>query len=913
MRQGMTLSRVLLAGCAFAAFVPTLAAAAEAPPAEVVSEVVVTGSRVVRDGYEAPTPTTVVGKAELEAAAPANIADYINRMPELSGSVTPRSGVNGTTAGANFLNMRALGPNRTLVLLDGHRVAATTLTGAVDISLLPSGLVERVDLVTGGASAAWGSDAVAGVVNFVLDRNYVGLKGFAQAGVSEEGDAGSYKAGLTFGTKFAGDRGHFLFSGERSDVRSTKPTASRDWFKNYNIINNPNGGSPTRVILPNVGISQATPGGLITAGPLRGTQFLADGTPAPYNFGFVSGLNSVGGDGFLLSGVGNLQVPVRSDSLFARASFEIAPEVTVFGEAGYAKARASYDVRYYQRDGNITVRNDNAFLDATTRARMAAAGVPTFNLGKVHLDFPAARVDIERELVRYLVGAEGKFGDGWSWDVYYQHGKTDFLSHATSPKIAEYNLATDAVRNPAGQIVCRSTLTNPTNGCVPLNIFGASATDAARAYIIGTGRQLVTIKQDVAAANLRGEPFSLWAGPVSLAAGVEYRKEQYDADADAISIANNFFIGNYKPSSGDFDVKEIYGEAVVPLLADAPLVKKLEFDGAVRYTDYSESGTVTTWKAGLSWDVVEDLRLRGTLSRDIRAPNLNDLFLASASLNFAITDPFTKQSYSVQRLTSGNPDLDPERADTFSVGAVYRPHWFPGFSASIDYYKIEIKQAIVTPDAQTVITQCFNGVAALCSAITRGPNGLVTQLRVVPQNVQKEKAEGLDMEATWRGDLDTLFAGAPGQLTLRAFATNAQNRKVIAPGSTLSYAGAAGDGGNGVARWRALASATLDNGPLSATLTGRYISRSLLKREWGPNDIDDNTVPARIYFDLAASYRFTVRGVKLQAFAAVDNLLDQDPPVAVSVAGNSFITSGTNANLYDTIGRYFRGGLRFEF
>ncbi|MFD2499564.1 TonB-dependent receptor [Rhizorhabdus histidinilytica] len=209
----------------------------------------------------------------------------------------------------------------------------------------------------------------------------------------------------------------------------------------------------------------------------------------------------------------------------------------------------------------------------------------------------------------------------------------------------------------------------------------------------------------------------------------EWRKEQYNArQPDAISLTNGFFLGNYKPSAGSYNVREGYFEAVVPLLADLPFAKRVEFDGAVRYTDYSTSGSIATWKAGLSWEIDDQLRLRGTISRDIRAPNLNELFLASASLNFAIVDPVTGTSYSVRRVTAGNRNLGPERALTKSAGIVYRPNWFPGFSASVDVYDIKIDDAIFTPDGQVVLDQCQAGVQQLCGAITRGAGNLVTEI-----------------------------------------------------------------------------------------------------------------------------------------------------------------------------------------
>lgn len=266
-----------------------------------VSEVQVTGTRIVREGFDAPTPTTVAAIEDINKLAPASIADYVNRLPVFSGSVTPRSsvGANGIVSGGNYLNTRSLGPTRTLILLDGRRLPPSTITGLVNINLIPTALVQRVDVVTGGASAAWGSDAVAGVVNFVLNKDFQGVRGSLQAGVSEEGDAPSRNVEIAFGRQFADGRGHLALSGEYINLGVAGPVGSRSWYQGHKVIANPafvaGNGQPRLVVLPNVGISNATEGGLIVAGPLRGTQFGPGGVPAPFNFGFTSGLQSAGG------------------------------------------------------------------------------------------------------------------------------------------------------------------------------------------------------------------------------------------------------------------------------------------------------------------------------------------------------------------------------------------------------------------------------------------------------------------------------------------------------------------------------------------------------------------------------------------------------------------------------------------
>lgn len=920
MRQKNFRGSFLMGVAAIALLAPPAIAQEAAADDVPMGDIVVTGTRVVRDGYQAPTPTTVVGVAEIQKSAQVQLADYINQLPQLSNSLSPTTNRNGSSSGASFLNLRGLGVNRTLVLLDGRRVTPSSLTGNVDFALLPQALVQRVDIVTGGASSAWGSDAVAGVVNVVLDREYKGLKGEIVKGISDEGDGGQFKANLSFGTPFADGRGHFIASVEHSELKDIPRAGSRGWYKGWNIVNNPayvaGGSQPLRLLVPNVGLSRATPGGLISAGPLANTQFQANGQPAPFRPGTTTGLLSVGGDGYLAGQDQQLLTPVNWDTVYARAEYEFSPAFTLFADGNYAKADSSYSVRLYQRDGNIAISRQNAYLDPTTAARMTAAGQTSFMLGKIHTDLPVAKVKSSRELIRGVLGANGKLGGSWSYDAYYQYGRTLFDTAAVNNVItANYNNAVDAVDQGLiqngianGNIVCRSTLTSPTNGCVPFNVFGTgNISQAAQNYILGEATQSTVIKQQVGAVNLRGEPFSLWAGPISVALGAEWRKEEYEArQPDAISLVNGYFLGNYKPSAGSYNVREGYFETVVPLLVDSAIAKRVEFNGAVRYTDYSTSGSITTWKAGLSWEVDDQLRLRGTISRDIRAPNLNELFLASASLNFAILDPVTGTNYSVRRVTAGNRNLGPERALTKSVGVVYRPNWFQGFSASVDVYDIKIDDAIFTPDAQVVIDQCQAGVQQLCGAITRGTGNLVTEIRVLPQNVLSERARGLDIDASYRTGL------GEGQLSIRALASHVFKREVDSFGTLLRYDGVTGDA-LGLPKWRGQATVTYDIGGFSTTLTSRYVSGGVLNKAWGPGDIDDNSTASRTYFDLSASYTFArTYGTEMQIFGIVQNLFDKDPAVSVATSGNAFSSVGTNANFFDTVGRQFRVGVRFR-
>ncbi len=894
----------------------TVAVATTGPTEPAPGDIVVTGSRIARQGFEQPTPTTVLGSDLLEARAPATLADAVNLLPALASSSTPRSvnnAIGGGTGGANLLNLRGLGVSRTLVLLDGHRVVPSTTTGAVDINLLPSSLIQRTEVVTGGASAAYGSDAVAGVVNFILDDRFTGFKASVQNGVTQAGDGASHRVEAAYGGTFLGDRLHILASASYEQLKAAGPASSRSWFKGDKVVTNPaflgDNTQPARAVLPGVGLSNATAGGLITAGPLRGTEFLPGGVPAPFNFGVVTGQLSYGGSATDEAAYNQLQTPLKNATAYGRASYDITDEIQLYADFLYGLSFTRYDTVPYFRLGNITISQDNAYLDSATRARLMAAGATSFVMGSTNRDLGVVQGVNRRQLERYNGGLKGTVS-GFKFDVYYQHGSTDIENRADNDAIvANYNRSVDAVRNAAGQIVCRSTVANPADGCVPLNIFGGtSASAAAAAYINGSARQDISIKQDVVDASITGDLFRLPAGPVSIALGGEYRHEKYDATADALSLTNGYFVGNYKPSSGTIGVKEGFVEFVVPFLKDVAFFKRLDLNAAGRITDYTTSGTVETWKVGATWDITSDLRLRGTRSRDIRAPNLNDLYQGGQSTAIAVTDAQTNSSYFTQQLVVGNPNLKPEKADTYTIGAVLHPHWFAGFTASVDYFNIKINDAIVTLAPQTLLNGCLAGGTAFCQYVTRNAAGAITQIQTPGLNASSEKTSGIDFELRYR----TRLGPVPGSLSLGALATWTDKRTVQILTVVRDYAGTLSDT-TAVPRWRGLSTVTYDVGGFSTIVTGRYIGSGILSDLFKNNGIIDNHVPATFYLDWAVSQKVRARGTDFEVFLAIDNLLNQEPRVTPATIGNTMTTSDTNPLIYDTLGRAFRAGARIKF
>ncbi|MFA5964564.1 MAG: TonB-dependent receptor [Sphingomonas sp.] len=910
-------------------------------------DVVVTGSRITRNGAEAPQPTTMVSRADIDERNPTNIADYINQLPQMGVGNTPRTTLlfANATGGSNQLNARGLGVTRTLTLLDGRRVVADGMISAVDVNLLPTNLVKRVDVVTGGASAVYGSDAVAGVVNFILDSEYVGLKGTVNLSETDHADGRVFTGDLAYGKSFAGGRGHILLSGSYFKGEGIDNPLGRDWYTpGYRLLPNPGwtstNGQPGQIVRYDAGYN-STPGGVIASGPLKGVQFLPGGQIGQFTFGPIqSGQLQAGGTVEDTAYRWPLLPDDKHWSVYGRINYHLTDSINAIFEASAGGSDTINWSAVYNRQGAsaITVSRDNPYLPAEARQLMVTNNVTTFTMNRLFYDIinqagsHPGLAGYYRRQDRYLGALEGSFLGTGRWRAYFQHGHSHVWYTRDNNIIpSRFNLALDAIANPAvggvagvavGAPICRSTLASPTNGCVPLNIFGeGSPSAAAVAYVTGYDnglrtRQDIDFYQDVASLDGQYEPFSTWAGPVSIAAGFEWRKETFSASADPTSLASLWYVGNYKPGHGSYNVKEVFGEVLVPLLKDSALGKSLDFNGAVRRTDYSTSGAVTTWKAGLTYDITDGFRLRGTRSRDIRAPNLNDLYAPGSQFVNSYTDPTQPGSPTVSNTTisGGNPNLTPEIADTWTAGAIYRPTWLPGFTASIDWYKIKIKDAIVSIGAQQIINQCYGaGVpkdTASCSAIVLAPGQVgLTNATIYTGgiNAQKQSVEGIDYEISYHSSLDRISASLPGALSMRLLVSQRLTFETELAGAVTNSLGL-----TGLQKWGGLLTTTYSVGRSRTTLTTRYIGPAKLSNYPSTSQLgvadNLNHVDPVWYFELAENYDLTIAGAKVTVFGVVENLFDRSPP---PVPG-SYLSFGTSS-AYDLLGRTYRVGFRFKF
>ncbi len=923
-------------------------------------EIVVTGSRTVSNGFAAPTPVSVISASQLLNAQPQTLSQGLATLPQFRNSASPQSYGTGTspgsTLGASYVNLRGLGAQRTLILLDGHRVTPSSFLGSADIGILPEALISRVDVVTGGASAAYGSDAISGVVNFGLNTKFTGVSGSAQGGISQRNDGQNYKVTAALGLKFAGDRGHLLVSGEMYDNKGVPDYYGRDWaLRGYAAIAVPGvtlaNSSPTNprtVIVPNVTFAAGTYGGLITNSVLRLTQFLPGGVPAPFALGaFATGATMQGGSGIDAYRDIGLQPQQRRKNLFGRVDFALTDHVSVYAQAVYGENKVIFvsGPGAAVASSSFTIFRDNAFLPSATRDAMTTRNIASFTLGRVNRDFSFVTYDSLNRTFEGNLGVKGELAPGWKFDAYYSHGQNTNTSNINNQQILP-NLyrAADAVVNPAnGQIVCRSTLTSPGNGCVPINLFGeGSPSSAAAAYVTGNAVARQIFKQDYLGFSINGNLLRLPGGPLAIAAGGEYRSESARQTSDALSstvitaasvadvrgfpavLVNRvgvFERQNPPAFSGSTHVAEGFVEVNAPLVRGATLLRAFDLNGAVRYANYKNSGGVTTWKAGAIWEPVSGLRLRVTKSRDIRAASLFEQYLplSAGAVGGPITDPFNGGASvpSINVNVAGNPNLKPEKADSLSYGAVLRPRLIPGFGLSVDYWRVNVKNAISqlfqsTPatNAQLLINQCFAGNAALCGAINRF-NGTITSVNNNYFNISQLKASGVDIEGNYRVPLTSLFRASGTTLDLRAVASYLHELSSRLPGGvTIDRAGDNGQSAAGSPHWTGTATADLNHGPLELFVQARYIGSGNIDNTLGAADININHVPAVVYGDMTFKIRFSRVPAAGEFFLTVNNVFDKDPPIDPRFV--NYGTVGTNRNLYDVVGRQFTAGVRLK-
>jgi len=924
---------------------------AEAPASE---DVVVTGSRIARPDFAAPNPIVSLDSANIQRSGNTNVTNFLLRVPALVGSRDSTRATGGDAVstgqfgqtGLNQLNLRNLGVNRTLTLVDGRRhVAAEASNAAVDINAIPTDLISRVDVLTGAVGAVYGADGVTGVVNFILKRDFDGVQARAQVGISERGDGGTRFASVIAGRNFADNRANVTLAYEYS-AEDRIPYEARDYLRQgrrqYLIPNdadqpdNPN--VPDQILAGNLKYTYISPLGAIFVGGEANPSF--DGLGRPYDPGRPVAYYWQGGVSTDVPGFyqGDLTPNIERHAANILTSFEASDAFKLSLDAKYVRS-ATRTFGQYPETYYLPLSAANPFVPQSIRAAALAAGTTQLYLNRHNIDFGRLGEAGLRETYRGVAAATGRLSDHATYDAYYQYGRTDIRVTRLGSRIAErYTQALDAVAGPNGTVVCRSTLTTPGNGCVPLNPFGAdTATPQALAYFQSFDRSYARVQQHVGNASVSGDFgqfFELPGGPVQFSFGGEYRRESSRFDPNDNLVAGRYFGGDEPgtvlPSRGSFDVWEAFGELNVPIVRERPFFELLSVGAAGRYSDYSTVGSTETWQFTGIYAPVRDLSFRGSYGQAVRAPNIGELFQPRSSAQGFFDDPCTTRSvgngtqfrpancraqlagvgratllgeadtgFVINGVSQGNTGLRPERARTWTAGAVLRPRFVPGLTMSADWYDINLRDAINTVGPNDLVNLCVDQPTLdnpYCAAYTRAQGtGRINSFTVGPQNVANVRTAGLDINVDYR-----FQTAAAGIFDLRLVAGYLNRLTFVAiPGAPVVN----NKDNFGSPRWNFNFAPTWTLNAVSVNYNLRFFNAT---RAFDRNTTAANPdVAAPEYLRFAALWQHDIQ-VSYQAedgfgfYAGVTNFTDQKPDPAAY---------GTNVPI-SPLGRFFYVGVR---
>lgn len=905
---------------------PAMASPASEPALDVVT---VTASRVRRDGYEAPTPTTVLEADELTLRAPDTLANALTFLPQMRNVANEGTGSVqfGQSAGRGFVNLRGLGSNRTLVLLDGARPVSNALSGSRDILSLPSALISRVDVVTGGASSLYGSDAIAGVVNFVLDSRFTGFKASVEGGTSDRSDATSGKFTTAWGGALS-DRWHLVASAELFD-KDGVTSDSRNFATPRATVPNPEyplvPDQRPLLVVRNAYDANQSPGGLILNGALAGQQFLSDESVAPYvPDSCITSQPYVLCDSrqdSLAAALGTIALgsPQRRVTGFGRLTFQVTPDIEAHFDAMLASTHTTLTANGFATSSfDLQIPIDvaaNPFVPESVRAQYLAAGDTTMNLGRQNTDDGPFQDVFRESVANYSLGIRAALATDWILKARASYAEADTGERWVNVySINRFLQAADVVAV-NGVPTCRINAVSVTDAaCAPADIFGSGNISAqAQDYYLGDIRKPLKTYQREFAIDLTGEPFSLPAGRMSFAAGASHRVEATRQFNDGTNAG--FAFAGYPAFSGDSSVSEVYSQAVLPLIRDLAFAKSIDVDLAARWVKYRDAGSEVPWKFGLNWKPVSSLRVRFASSEDIRAPNVLELNLPqfqssiSPQVNplpggvpvFNSLGIAPGQTLNVREVGGGNPALKPEIARTTAFGLVFQPEALPGFSASIDHYRIKIEDAITTLPASTIIQDCAAGDASQCELIGPPVDSTLPTVATISLNAQSFVTSGLDAEVQYS------FRLAGGDATLGVLANYITGFEQTVPGDSTQDL--LGDITLGLPKLQGDLSARYTRGSTTGLLTGTYVGSGSYRNGMSAT-IENNHVPDVWYVGATVDHRLQDLCGDCSLYVSVSNLLDQDPPHPAYGKYTNLESTVFTGVPYDRIGRLFKVGFR---
>ncbi|SEA34843.1 TonB-dependent receptor plug domain-containing protein [Microbulbifer marinus] len=925
---------------AAAVMVPAMPAFAQ-EDAQLVEEVLVTGSRIQRADLEGANPVTVLSREDLVGSGELSVGDILQNLPSSAGAAT-NTGVNNGGSGAVRFSLRGLGSERTLVLINGRRAVASGLgaDSSVDLNNIPVAMIERVEVLKDGASAVYGSDAIAGVVNIITRDNFEGAEFSTSFGETSEGDGRKEEASFTFGTST--DNGNFVVSGYYADQQpiwagDREYSQEEIWFHPYW---DPQGQTP--------GGSSATPwgnhggsdGNRYTQGPEFGDWRTYNGATDAYNYAPANytqtpnerwGVSAFGN--YNLGDLGALKnVEASAEFMYTHRGSQrlIAPEplapLAFFGHA------APYsDLNYYNQqfgpknaDGETMVLND-------WRRRMVETG----GRDQVH----------ETNTHQITLALAGELGD-WNWDLSALYGENDAniidKGYFNLERVAEAVGPTFV--DSAGNVLCSSDGTEGgvIDGCVPLNVFGVPGTDTQITaemleYISGNYVSITEGGNDMSAVqfNIGGNVIDLPAGPLGMAFGLEHRKVSGFSQPDSLQLLGTSTAGSSLATGGSYHLNEAFVEFAVPLLEGLPAINSLELSVASRYSDYSTFGETTNSKVGLRWSIVDDLTVRTTVSEAFRAPSIPELYQGISSTfpnatdkcandptASCIADGVPTGGYSddgiiqIPSKIGGNPDLQPETADIFTVGLVYQPSWLDGASLTVDYWETEVENMISTSGPQVILDNCW-ATGQDCDKIDRWAAGSGAEvggiifIHDLNTNVGGLSASGVDLSLRYQ--MPGTSIGLFGFGFDAAYVT--EYDKTLSNGDVVSHAGRFEDNQDGnFPRWKTNFTTNWSYENWDASFRSRYI-HSVMENLNGWYNLDPVTfeptnepheVDSQVIHDIQLSYNLA--DYKTRLTFGIDNVTDEQPPFAYTGFNDN-----TDVRTYETQGRYYYGRVNFNF
>jgi len=826
----------LLATAAVSALsTPAVFAADEEDEVSDEQEIVVTGSRIKKKELSNPAPVVVIGREEIKRFGTSDLGTILGEFSSITASDTLQGNAqNNQQAGVSSANLRSLGANRTLVLVDGKRhVASTQGTAQVDLTTIPTNLIERVEIITGGASAIYGSDAVTGVVNVILRKDYEGFE-LNLLGSDSTESVGNSNSDINFlaGTNFSEGKGNITFFAGR-DYTSEVLSADIQQLNNFGTVENPldtgeNDGIPDRLTVPFVGSEFISSTGVLNpfGGGTRYT-FLNDGTPViqqdrvlsnSFAFGnFPNGCDTC----FFTERTENFLPQAEKFNFGGTLNYEVSDNVTLYSDFKYIRSDIEQQFQPGFNFGGITINVvDNPYLDAGLRQTLLDAGQTSVTMAKFFDEIGNRSADNRRETARFVAGAKGTFDLGETpldFDLSYVNGRTSNQRGTLNSTIPNnLTAALDAVIDPlTGEAACRSQVPSAQgtgyedpadlrgDTCAPYNPFGfGAASQEAIDFVSADVLRQDEITQEIISGSLAFDSadwFELPGGPMGVALGFETREETSETVTDSLTRSGILANAATPNESGGYDVDEGFIELSLPLLADMSFAKELTMDLAYRSADYSHAGSAEAYKVGLVYAPVDDIRLRATYGESVRAPDISEAFSPQSPGFGRVSDPCdadnlgndpdraancaalgipagfeANDNVSINVISGGNPNLTPEESESTTIGIVWTPSFIEDFSLTLDSYSIDIADAILFVPTQAIADNCVDSSSGLdanfCGAVDRDPvTHDITLVRSGFINGSALEVAGLEMDIRYATDLS--FIDFPGELSMHLAAT----------------------------------------------------------------------------------------------------------------------------------------------